>query len=726
MLSDAEIDCASEPIRVPGSIQPHGWMAILDAGDEHIVAHSENWPGLAALELAVHGLRSAICALQPHLPPQMLGHASADGQTWTCVAHRSGGLILLEFEPTMPAVGVGHGALQSVADRFAPQLQDARSIPQLCSLAALQMKELSGFGRCLVYRFDPNGHGEVLAEVADPGYASYQGHWFPASDVPAQARELYVANQFRMIPDANAVPVPLHCLDAAWTARGLDLSMAELRSVSPVHLQYMRNMETLASMSVSIIVGGRLWGMISCHNRTPLSMSLDARQGCRYLGRLLSMQMEVLEGLVNAQELLQSRKLAFQVLAGMGRSDATLEQLLQTPEPLLRLVDATGVALVHDEDCWSAGVVPEKHHLLALARQISAAGVQTFQVARLASIYAEGRLFADVASGVLAISISRVRRHVVLWFRPEVTETLMWAGDPRDKSRSPQAALSPRSSFASFYEEVRGQSRRWSSADIASVGELRNALITLVLTRAQERELLSVDLARANGDIDSFTQSMAHELRQPLISAGGFGQLAKQQFVAAGDLQGADYVERVLKSVSQISAISDTVLELARISRAAPRRQVVDISALASAALDTLQRRDPSRQVRASVQPGMVALTDPVLMKLVLAQLLDNAWKFTSTMNPAHIAVGSGDVGGQMHWWVRDDGAGFDAASADGVFLPFHRFHSAGEFSGIGAGLAIVKSAITRMGGTVRVESAPGQGATVYFTLGTASGSGTV
>lgn len=720
-VSTAEADCASEPIRVPGSIQPFGWMAILDAEHGHLVAHSANWPGQAAFDLVLPGLRSAIGNLQQHATPQPLGVARAGDLGWTCVAHQSGALAMLEFEPLAPGCDEDGHALRTVVDTFAPRLQAAQTVEALCTLAVSQLKELTGFGRCLAYRFDSDGHGEVLAELADPGYESYLGHRFPASDIPAQARDLYRINQFRLICDADAVPVPLHCVDAAWTAQKLDLSMADLRSISPVHIQYMRNMRTPASMSVSIVVAGKLWGMVSCHHRTPLSLALAKRNACRHLGRLVSMQVEVLQSRADLAERLGSRKMAFQVLSGLGRSDATLRQLLQTPEPLLRLVDATGVAVVHDDECWSAGLVPEQVHILALAQLVSATRTHTFRVDRLVNTYAMAPTFATVAAGVLAISISKVRRHVVLWFRPELVETIRWAGDPNEKSREPGGGISPRRSFTTWKQEVRGQCRRWSATDLASATELRHALITLVLARAQERELLTYDLSRANRDIDNFIQSVSHELRQPLITAGSFGQLAKDHLEAAGDVRGVHYIDRVLKAVAQTSAVSDSVLELARISRAPLEPRSVDISAMAGEALASLKRRDPSRHVVTHVQPGMTAVTDEPLIKLVLVQLLDNAWKFSSPRNPASISVGSDDVRGKTQWWVKDDGVGFDATSAHRILQPFHRFHASSEFGGIGAGLALVNAAITKLGGTVRVEAVEGAGATVYFSLGSSA-----
>ncbi|HYE39888.1 MAG TPA: histidine kinase, partial [Ramlibacter sp.] len=200
--------CASEPIRVPGAIQPHGRMAVLDAGSGRLLAFSANWTSEDAVREALAALPVDSGRLQAGTGPSWVGTLSARGSSFDVAAHLAGDRAIVEYEPPAPGAGL-RAPIYAVARDLLPLLQQAGSVAALCQAVAQEMKRLTGFGRCLVYRFDADGNGEVLAERLDAGYHSYAGHRFPASDVPAQARELYRVNQIRVIPDATYVPVPL-------------------------------------------------------------------------------------------------------------------------------------------------------------------------------------------------------------------------------------------------------------------------------------------------------------------------------------------------------------------------------------------------------------------------------------------------------------------------------------------------------------------------------------
>jgi len=295
--SSASADCASEPIRVPGAIQPHGWLLAISAASGEPLAWSDNWAGLAEADAA---LPTALAAYAAGLRKQAASLIDGEGPI---------------------------------------------SLGEVCRTVAQEMQRLTGFGRCLIYRFDADGHGEVLAESLDAGYQSYLGHRFPAADIPAQARALSKLNHLRLIPDANYAPVPVRFADSTSAALTLDLSQVQLCSVSPVHLEYMRNMGTLASMSVSIIVRGELWGLISCHNHEPADLPYPTRMACEHLGQLLSLQIEVKEENEQVSEQLRLRQLTLAMVAHLADSDATLQRLVDEPGPLLRMGLASGAAV---------------------------------------------------------------------------------------------------------------------------------------------------------------------------------------------------------------------------------------------------------------------------------------------------------------------------------------------------------------------------------------------
>ena len=239
------IGCAAEPIRVPGAIQPHGWLIVFDTPSERVVAYSDNCQtltGLAPGEVQTATLQAWIDTLRDRMSlplsegaPVSLGTTLIEGRTLDATAHACGALVLFEFETASPQTGT-QAPIYSLGRHFVPAIQKATSVTQLASLAAAEMKRLTGFGRCIVYSFDSEGHGNVIAERSDEGYDSYLGHRFPATDIPSQARDLYLLNHIRLIPDANYQPTALYFVDASWSPRTLDLSFSQLRSVSPEHL----------------------------------------------------------------------------------------------------------------------------------------------------------------------------------------------------------------------------------------------------------------------------------------------------------------------------------------------------------------------------------------------------------------------------------------------------------------------------------------------------------
>ncbi len=723
--------CADEPIRVPGAIQPHGRMLVQDAVRGHLVAWSSNWPDRQSAAGALSDLSFDTGGLPDGEPPAWLGQVTVENVAFDVAAHRCGALMLFEYEAATGDLGA-QAPIYSLARSILPGLQKTATVLQLLEFAVRHIRELSGFARCLAYRFDSAGHGEVLAESGAEGYESWLGHRFPASDIPAQARDLYLLNQIRVIPDAAYRPADLVCEDPAWQTGRIDLSQAGLRSVSPVHLEYMRNMGTMASMSVSIVVRGRLWGLISTHNREPLNLPLQTRIACEHLGRLISLLIEAREDNAEVTERLRRRKAAFGIAARVAETDITLQGMVNEPSALLDLVHAQGLAIVHNDSCWSAGLTPGTAEVMALAQWFSEWGAQSYHSAQLADDFPQAAVYRHAAAGVLMTSISQVDRHMILWFRPEVKETVRWAGDPRGDPPGDDGRIHPRRSFATWVEQVYGHSLRWSDSDLSAVADLRQALIGIVLSRAQEAAKSAAELGRVNQELEkvitqlkSFAYSLAHDLRQPLITAGGFGQLLRKRLAATGDTDGLHYLDRLQAATRHVDATTDTLLELARISRVGLRLKLVDLSAMAHEAAVRLARRGPARAVDLSIEPGMTATADIELMDMVIGHLMGNAWKFTAHEPLAEIAMGTEqDEQGHTCWWIRDNGIGFDAAYATKVFTPFQRLFPDSGFEGLGAGLSIVEAAIQRHGGRVWAEAAPGKGATFKFTLGTIAAAG--
>lgn len=705
---------------MPGAIQPHGRLIVADA-EFRLVAWSENWGdrAMAASALAaVHATAMAQVAQLPPadapapLPPIELATGLHD-----VLAHRSGDYCIFEFEPAVAQSGT-QAPIYSLARLFLQELHRAPGVNELAQLAAREMKRLTGFGRCLVYRFDESGHGEVLAERLDEGYDSYEGHHFPGADIPAQARELYRINRIRLIPDARYRPVALVGAEPGFDPRLLDLSWASLRSVSPVHLEYMVNMRTLASMSVSIVVRGKLWGLISCHHHEPLMLPYPVRAACEHLGQLMSLQVEAKQDKAEVSVAGDLRKLTLEIVSHLAESDATLQRLASEPVPLLRLASATGAAVVLDDDCWTVGRTPPVETLHALAAWVVTRGRSVLSTDRLPEEFAGSGDQPDMPAGLLAISISQVHRHVVMWFRPELVQTIQWAGDPRKEIRGSDGRIHPRRSFASWREQVRGRSAPWSPAEIDAADELRQALIGIVLRRAQEMAEVATELGRVNKELEAFSYTVSHDLRAPMRHIAGYVDLVL-------DLDGKQLGEtshRYLSHVKEASAYAgqlvDALLDFSRMGRSALQLSEINLGSLVRDLTREVALHEKDRAIEWELEHPLPSLrADPFLLQVAVRNLLANAVKYTRGRTPARIAIRGVRSPAGNGIEVSDNGVGFQMKYVNKLFGVFQRLHQAEEFEGTGIGLANVRRIVERHGGTVWARGEPGQGATFGFTL---------
>jgi light-regulated signal transduction histidine kinase (bacteriophytochrome) len=681
-----------------------------------LLAYSANCDSEEAAHHALSILPVDSGRLQQGTGPAWLGSVPFDGRTWDVAAHWQGEHVIVEYEPGGPAASM-IAPIYTVARELLPMLQQADSVPALCEIVAREMKRLTGFGLCLIYRFDSDGHGEVLAERPEPGYDSYAGHRFPASDIPAQARELYRANHIRLIPTADYDPVPLLAASGAPDPAGTDLSFAALRSVSPVHLEYMRNMGTLASMSVSLVVGRRLWGLISCHDRAPRHLPFQTRVACEHLGRLLSLQIQAQEDNADVAQRLALHQRVLTLVALMAESDGTLQRLVEPDLSLPQLAGATGAAVVLNDSCWTIGEVPPPDAVRKLAHWIVARNEDLFSTDRLPEVWEPGEDLLPGCAGVLAISISQVHRHAVLWFRPEIVQTIRWAGDPR-KTLPSAGRIHPRQSFDSWQEHVRGRSAPWLPAQHAAVAELRLALLALVLRRAEEMAGHAVELGRVNKELEAFSYTVSHDLRAPMRHIAGYVDLVMEDNADKLDQRAQRYLHHVKDAASYAGQLVDALLDFSRLGRSGLRPSMVDTRVLVEDLVEELRQQERGRVIEWEIASPLPRLwADPLLLQVAVRNLIANALKYTRGRSPARIRVAAASTPGGSGLEISDNGVGFPMKYVGKLFGVFQRLHRAEDFDGTGIGLANVKRIVERHGGSVWARGEPDRGATFGFVL---------
>ncbi|CAO3357146.1 ATP-binding protein [Azospirillum melinis] len=729
MAGTLDLDaCAREPIHLPGSIQPHGHLLAVEADSLRLVCASAeagavlNRPPAEAFGLPVDRLID--CASTASLirglrnaptEPVQLEILSLRGGDHQAIAHRSGALVILELEE-LPATGAGTlEALYPQMREGIRRMQAAHDFDALLASTAAEVRALTGFDRVLVYRFDEQWNGTVIAEDGNDRLPSYRGLRFPASDIPQQARRLYALNRLRLIADARYQPVPI--LSGRWDAPPLDLSFSVLRSVSPVHLEYMRNMGTPASMSISVMDGDRLWGLISCHHAEPRQVSFAVRTACDLLGQVLSSQMIALERALDADHRIRSKSTQARLLAHMAAAESFIDGLSEDREDLLGLVNADGAAILFDGDCRLIGRTPPQEVVEAIAAELAGQGIKDLFVShQLPAEMPAAAGMERTASGLLAISISQLHPSYLLWFRPEIVQSIDWAGDPK-KPLDSTGGLSPRSSFEAWKETVRGQSLPWRHGEIEAAGDFRNAIVSIVLRKAEEMAALNEELRRSNGELAAFSYSVSHDLRAPFRHVTSYAELLRSR---AGDKlseRERHYLDSIIEAASSAGRLVDGLLHFSQLGRATLARVEVDVGQLVDEVRHLLEPDLQGRNVRWTVHPLPGVTGDPTMLRLVVQNLLSNAIKYTRDRTDPEIEVGCRSNADAHEFFVRDNGRGFDMAYAGKLFGVFQRLHREEEFEGIGIGLANVRRIVERHGGRVWAEGRLDHGATFHFSL---------
>jgi light-regulated signal transduction histidine kinase (bacteriophytochrome) len=633
----------------------------------------------------------------------------------TAFVHRSGNVAIVDFEPLS---GDATDELLSHLANFAPLLASRADIDAALEATVRFVGRLSGFDRALVYRFDENWNGQVLAEWNSGALPSYIGLHFPADDIPAQARRLYALNRTRIIPDIDYVPVDLAALHS--DAGGhLDLSFSQIRSVSPVHLEYMRNMGTASSMSISIMVSGQLWGLVACHSRGPHYVSPALRDACDFAVQSLAIRIASQRESENASHRARHASVQGHLIGATTSAATWSEGLLRASDQLLAFVSASGAAIVEDGDgIKTAGRTPPLSEIKRLIAWLSERDDGDVVVTdQLAQIYEMDERMAETASGVLALRVSEHHNSWLIWFRPEVVQTVTWGGRPH-KTVSENGRIHPRHSFAAWKEQVRGKSMPWRAAEIEAARALRAAIINIVLKKAEELAQLSDELRRSNKELEAFSYSVSHDLRAPFRHIVGFAQLLRERTPEL-DEKSRHYLATITDSAMAAGRLVDDLLNFSQLGRTAMASRPVDMNKLVAEVVRSLQPSIEDRTIAWTIGQLPPAHGDPGLLRQAWFNLIENAVKYTRPRAEARIEISGNQLADASVYSVSDNGVGFDMAYYGKLFGVFQRLQRVEDFEGTGIGLALTRRIIERHGGGISATGEPDAGARFEFLLPT-------
>ena len=714
LLSTTTLDnCDSEPIHIPGAIQPHGALIAFAAGGRTawVSANAtallgDGVPRVGESLEAGHfdgcvGVHTTIADVLAE-PDDGSGQPSSsevrlNGRTFDVVAHRSADFIVVEFERRPPGIDAVAGfALK--AHRAMERIKRQHSLQSLLDFAVHAVRELTGFDRVLAYRFRHDDSGDVVAEACAENLESYRGRRYPASDIPAQARRLYVINTLRLIADVAAAPVPIQ---ATVDTPVLDMSHCVLRSVSPIHIEYLQNIGVDASMSISIVVNGQLWGMLACHHMAPLQVAYSVRMACDVLAQLLAANVQSQIASENARRSDASADLRSRLIETTLHADDSAAALSSMAPELAAVFNAHAVVIAEESKLHVEGDLP-RTFAVQLVQWLDAAGVPAGAVRTTASLKSFAPALAEEAGvwcGMLALSIDPSSRGWLVFLRKEQVETIEWGGNPEKEYRiGPLGArLTPRGSFDVWRQTVRDTSEPWSAADIGYGHQVLDELL-----RARAMRMAEVAHGR--------TQLMAmlgHDLRDPLQSIAMAARvLGKHAELDGGNdtSTGSRMGMRIEASSNRMARLISQVLDMSRLQAGvglSVQPAEVDLTMILDDLLDEMRFAHPGVRVVREAPRQLLARVDGDRLSQVFGNLISNARHHGAPGESIVVQLSADD--GFVMLDVSNISPPIPHEQHAQLFTAFKRREVANprNKSGLGLGLYIAHAIVQAHGGTI-------------------------
>jgi light-regulated signal transduction histidine kinase (bacteriophytochrome) len=732
-------NCESEPIHIPGSIQPHGFLLAFNLSNQVIEYCSANsaafiktdYKNVLGKKLQDIFEKAEVSKIETYLgknagqqAPLVITHHN---KPFNALLHKADNTVVLELEPTVEE-SIDVNRLYAQTQKFVAQMQGSANLQELCQAVADETRSLTGFDRVMIYRFDKDYNGEVFAESKEERFESFLGLNYPHTDIPVQARQLYIKNLLRLIVDVNYEPVPIYTSHTG-TATTLDLSHAIYRSVSPIHISYLKNMGVGATLTISLLYQGKLWGLITCHHYSARNLSPYNKLAAQLQGHFLTSQIDVRQRAGEHDRNLEIERNLSQLLFHVPAIDKNnVSDFVVLPE-LLRLTCAKGVAIVVEGNIYTAGEVPGQLQIRDLVAWLAyAAPLGVYKTTNLSNDYEGAVAIKDTAAGVIYHTLGKSIENCIVWFKPEILKTVNWAGDPAKAIEKDEKGLSPRKSFALWQELRKLESAEWSDMEISAASRLAYAMQKQFHTlRLQEEEvryrMINDELKKANAELENFNWISTHDLKEPLRKIQTFASLILNNEKETLSPQVKHYVERMSSSALRMSALINDILSYSLLRNKEGSVVSVDLNNLLKLIIIELQ--DELAEKNATLTVAALPTINGVEFQLrqLFLNLIRNSLKYIKPGRKPEIKIecqlveettGANAGAVTLPYYkitVTDNGIGFDNMYAKVVFEVFKRLHVQSEYKGTGIGLAICKEIMENHGGFATAYGVENEGA---------------
>ncbi|KGO88610.1 histidine kinase [Flavobacterium rivuli WB 3.3-2 = DSM 21788] len=734
-------NCEQEPIHIPGSIQPHGFLLGLKQDSlliDYCSANTAQYLTLFHTELlgkgfdTVFGDEARQLLLDYINNNQMLSSfllpLTLAGVDFLCTVHKSNDIYVVEAEPAVIQAKAANEVYDQTS-QFLGYMQDTHTLKQLCQLVANGTREITGYDRVMVYRFDADYNGEVFAEACREDLEPFLGLHYPHTDIPPQARDLYMSNLLRLITDIDYTPVPIYTIDDA-EHKNLDLSLAILRSTSPMHVQYLHNMGVGASLTISLIYKKKLWGLIACHHYSPKNLSPEVRLAAQLQGHFITSQIDVRQA-SEEYELSRKIKLALDRVNNYTLNQTEVLNNLVNSQDLTALCNASGVSILFNGTIYKSGHTAADEDILKLASWLAVYSNHTsFSTNKLIDFLPDAKNLCRDTSGIIYHSLEIDSDNCIIWYRPETITEVNWAGDPAKSIIKDAKGLSPRNSFALWKEVVECTSKPWLQPELdtaaACAYNLQRQINLLIITQEEVKyRKLSELLSQTNSELENINWISTHDLQEPLrkIQLIASRILSKDEQIS---VNAQDAIQRMKASANRMQTLLIDILKYTRLKHTDEVVEIVNLNhILSEVKIDMAETiNEKSAEIIVDALPEIKGM--PFLLRQLFSNLIANSIKYSSPdtkpvikITPNHVPVNfkTNDTTLYNVIYVADNGMGFDQQYAETIFNIFTRLHSSPDYRGSGVGLALCKKIMQNHNGHISASSALGTGTVIslYF-----------
>jgi len=712
------VECHEEPIHIPGYIQSFGYLIGLDDATESITFFSRNIPDIFSIENAEQLFDRKIVDFPDIFGPVMesdLYMSLSDftkrenethfdkifisGKEYHFSVFRSGKHIFLEFEAVLKNP---NKRISNKYDNFYVIDNEYELWEQLLNT----LSKIVNYDRLMVYKFMMDGSGKVIAEKRSDTMESYLGLHYPESDIPRQARELYLKKRKRIFSNVNAETVPI----LSKTEENIDLTFTGSRGMSPIHGQYIKNSGASSSFSVSIIIDDHLWGLVTCQNSEPKHIDLEDRVQAGIFTVLASNAYSSFKSKNALNYQLELNEKSSQLKSEFLKHNHLFDSLADNKGKIRKLPEADGLAIVGEENTVTVGVVPGHETIDAIAQWALNNTTESMFVSRsFLKDYGQELGLDENAAGIIIYFIERSKKEMLIWFRKEFDEHIDWAGNPEKKigvllqNGEEKQIISPRTSFHIFTENIKGNSKRWNSRDLGAVRTIRDVILETSHKQYNAIKALNNELRQVNEELDSFSYTISHDLGTPLtvmklnaqMLLANFEKTEKNKLKLNSIVEEIDSMAEMMHDVLQLSRAKHSEIELERL------QTLNMLQKISENAIITFY--SPKTEIIIGKCPDVRA--DKTMLHQVFLNIINNAVKYSSHQDFPKVEIWGTEKEETVEYRILDNGIGIPEEEKHKMFKIFNRMDNAKTFKGNGVGLSIVHRIMKRLGGNVDYES---------------------